>query len=115
MAGIGKAPCSNLVNNKLAIHFIHRGLAYLLIIVAAVFYFKSGNINSNTSFKKLRASLFVLMLAQVLIGIFTVLNATNDRYLLWLGVSHQFTAMLIVICTVTLIFIVRKKGIPVEN
>ena len=106
---------SNLVNNKLAIHFIHRGLAYLLIIVAAVFYFKSGNINSNTTFKKLRALLFMLMLAQVRIGIFTVLNATNDRYLLWLGVSHQFTAMLIVICTVTLMFIVRKKGIPVEN
>ncbi|CAN5757175.1 COX15/CtaA family protein [soil metagenome] len=97
----------NLVNNKLAIHFIHRGLAYLLFIVVFVFYFRSGNINTNPAFKKLRIAMPILIIVQLLLGIFTVLNAANHTDFVWLGVAHQFTAMLLVLCIVTLMYIVR--------
>ena len=100
----------NLVRNKLAIHFIHRGLAYLLLVIVCLFYFRSGNINGNPAFKKLRTVLPVLIILQVMLGIFTVLNAANNHYFIWLGVFHQFTAMLLVICIITLVYVVRKKA-----
>ena len=101
----------NLVQNKLAIHFIHRSLAYLLLIVVGLFYFRSGNINGNPAFKKLRLALPVLIMVQVVLGIFTVLNATHNHYFIWLGVFHQFTAMLLVICIISLMYIVQKRAI----
>ena len=100
---------SNLVNNNLLIHFIHRGLAYLLLAIVVIFYIRSGNIPVNQTFRRYRKALLFLILLQVMLGIFTVLNATNNHSFIWLGVSHQFTAMLLVICMVCLWYIVRRK------
>lgn len=97
----------NLVDNLLTIHFIHRGLAYLLFILVLVFYFMSSHFKENQFFTKMRISLLLLILLQVLLGIFTVLNATNTHAFVWLGVFHQFTAMLLVISMVGLTFIVK--------
>ena len=98
----------NLVDNILAIHFIHRGLAYLLLTFIVLFYFKAVKIRGNRFFKKLQHSMLFLIVLQVLLGIFTVLNATN-HYFVALGVSHQFTAMMLVMCIVCLLFVVRKN------
>ncbi len=106
---------SNLVNNNIAIHFIHRGLAYLLLVIVVVFYFRSGNIPGNQTFKRYRTALLLLILLQVMLGIFTVLNATNNNAFIWLGVSHQFTAMLLVICMVCLWYIVKRKVADAGN
>jgi len=43
------------------------------------------------------------------LGILTVLNATYTNRLVWLGVSHQFTGMLLVIVITGLLFVVRRK------
>lgn len=99
----------NLVNNKLMIQFIHRGMGYLIFILIVYFYYISGNINGNPTFKKLRIALPILVLVQVLLGIFTLLNATNNQYFICLGVAHQFIALLFTICLVTLIYLVRKN------
>lgn len=60
-------------------------------------------------YKKLSNGLLVLFLLQVLLGIFTVLYATDKNALVWLGVSHQFTAMLIVLCSVALLYLQKKS------
>jgi cytochrome c oxidase assembly protein subunit 15 len=99
----------NLINNKLAIHFIHRGLAYLLLFAVVLFFIKSSKHSGNLIFKNLRISLLLLISLQVLLGIFTVLNATNPNNFVWLAVSHQFVAMLLVIFIVALSFLVRKS------
>ncbi len=98
----------NLVNNSLTIHFIHRGIAYLLFALVAVFYIRSRNITGNRTFSLLRNGVAVLMVLQVLLGILTLLNATNSLNFVWLGVSHQFTAMLLVMGMTGLLFIVQK-------
>ncbi|MEO8771617.1 MAG: COX15/CtaA family protein [Ferruginibacter sp.] len=97
----------NLVDNKLAVQFIHRALAYLLLIFVLLFYFRSAKFNGNKFFTRLRNAALLLIVLQVLLGIFTVLNAANDHYFVMLGVSHQFTAMLLVMCLVSLRYIVR--------
>jgi len=101
----------NLLANPITIHFIHRGLAYLLLVLIGIWWFTSKNILNYKLFNRLRNILLLLVLLQVLLGIFTLLNATYPNRLVWLGVSHQFIAMILLMVMVSLIFIVRKKQV----
>ena len=102
----------NLVNNSIMVHFIHRGLGYLIFTMAVIYFIQSKKIIHHTLFKKLSSGLLLLFLLQVLLGIFTVLYATNKTALVWLGVSHQFVAMLLVLCITALLFLVKKPAKP---
>lgn len=95
----------NFVNNPLAIHFVHRGLAYLLLLIIILFFIRSYSVPGGILFSRLRTFLLILTLTQVLLGIFTVLNGTNPKNLIWFGVSHQFVAMLMVMCITVLHYI----------
>ena len=99
----------NILYNPIAIHFIHRGLAYLLFILVAVWWWQTGRVKSGKLFSSLRFWLIMLIALQVVLGILTVLNATYTNRLVWLGVSHQFTGMLLVVVVTALLFVVRKK------
>lgn len=99
----------NIAYNPLTVHFIHRGLAYLLFVLVLVWWFKSKSVSGSPLFSKLRNVFFVLLMTQVVLGILTVLNATHANRLVWLGVSHQFTAMLVLMVLVGLLFIVKKR------
>jgi cytochrome c oxidase assembly protein subunit 15 len=99
----------NLVANPLTIHFIHRGAAYLLLVIIGVWWYRGRSLNSNGLFSKLRHSLLLLTFLQVLLGILTVLNATYPDRLVLLGVSHQAVAMFLLMVIVSLLFIVRKR------
>ena len=99
----------NFIANPITIHFIHRGLAYLLVVLIGIWWFKSKLITGNKLFSRLRITVMVLLLLQVLLGILTVLNATYPNRLVLFGVSHQFIAMVLLMIIVSLIFIVRKK------
>ncbi len=99
----------NIFYNALTIHFIHRGLAYILFIVIVCWWIKSKAIQQNTLFNQLKTVFIALVTLQVLLGILTVLNATYTNRLVWLGVSHQFTAMLLLMVLTALLFVVRKN------
>ncbi len=99
----------NLVSNPLTIHFIHRGLAYVLVVLIGLWWFKFRAITTNKLFNRLRIAVVLLVLLQVLLGILTVWNATHPNRLVVLGVSHQFVAMILLMVVVSLLFVVRKK------
>jgi heme a synthase len=101
----------NLFANPITIHFIHRGLAYLLTLLIAMWWFKSKSIKGNKLFSRLRMAVILLILLQVLLGILTVLNATYPNRLVALGVSHQFVAMVLLMIIISLLFVVRKKQV----
>ena len=101
---------ANLVNNPLAVHFIHRGLAYLLVILISIWWFNSKKVSGNILFSRLRLAVILLVITQATLGILTVLNATNANHLVVFGVLHQFTAMMLLMVIVSLIFVVRKKA-----
>lgn len=103
-----KPPVLNLVNNPLAIHFIHRGLAYLLLLIIFLFFIRSLKVKGSKVFSLFSSILMTLVVIQALLGIFTVLNGTYPERLVWWGVSHQFVAMLMVMCIVTLHFLTLK-------
>jgi heme a synthase len=104
---------TNIVQNPIAVQFIHRGLAYLLFVLVILFYVQTKTSRNNIMFRKLRVLLLFLTITQVILGISTVLNATFPNRLVWLGVSHQLTAIFMVMCLTALIYLTRLKPGPV--
>lgn len=52
----------NLVSNPIAIHFIHRGLAYVLVVLIGLWWFKFRAITNNRLFNRLRIAVVLLVL-----------------------------------------------------
>ena len=105
---------SDLVNNPIAVQFIHRGLAYLLFLMILVWDQQARGLRTGgTIFRASRFIPFVLVLVQVLLGIFTVLYSPDRHLLLALGVAHQFTGMLLLLSLVWMLLLftaARKKS-----
>ncbi len=99
---------SNFTKDPLAVHFIHRTLAYIISILMVLWFFKAKNISSSDFFKKLSKLPLIIIILQVILGIFTVLFANHATALLWLGAAHQFTAMVLVLVWTTVLYVVRK-------
>ena len=100
---------SFLSDNPLVVHFIHRNLAYIVFICVMIWWSKAKKISSTLLFKKTMHLPVVIVLLQVVLGIFTVLNAPYKNPFLWLGVAHQFFAMLLLLALVWMLFLTRSK------
>ncbi|MEY3433030.1 MAG: hypothetical protein RL131_966 [Bacteroidota bacterium] len=96
-------------HDPLAVHFIHRTLAYVLVVVVGIWYAKAKRLNGGTWFEFTKKLPIVVVLVQVVLGILTVLNANDAKSLLWLGVAHQFTGMIFLLVMVALAYLIRKK------
>ena len=94
-------------DHPIAVQFIHRMLAYLLTLLIIVWWVKAKKIATGKWFKNTLNLPLVVVLTQVLLGILTVLNASNTKALLWLGVAHQFTAMLLLMIITWMLYILR--------
>ncbi|NOT92346.1 COX15/CtaA family protein [Ferruginibacter sp.] len=101
----------NVTNNNITVHFIHRGLAYLLFVLVVLWWLKTKIISGNVLFSRLRSSLMIIVLLQVLLGIITVLNATHSNQFVVFGVLHQCVAMLLLMCVVTILYVLRKRNL----
>jgi cytochrome c oxidase assembly protein subunit 15 len=99
----------NIFYNPITIHFIHRGLAYLLFVLVIIAWFKSRTIQGGLLFSRMWLIALLLVITQVTLGILTVLNATYANRLIWLGVSHQFTGILLVMAITVLLYVTRRK------
>ncbi len=100
---------STFTHDPLAVHFVHRNLAYLLAIMIIVWYRKAKQVEAGVYFGRWRSVPLVLVLVQVLLGILTVLYANNSTALLWLGVAHQFTGMMLLLSFVMVAYLIKKK------
>jgi len=103
---------SFLTDNPLVIHFIHRNLAYLITILIFVWWWKAGKLKGSALYNKTKLLPLLIVLMQVLLGIFTVLNVLHHNIFVWFAVAHQFTAMLLLLSMIWILFIVRSKFIP---
>ena len=102
---------SDFVNNPIAVQFIHRLLAYIITILLLIWWSRALKLPSTTLFRKTRAIPVVLVLVQVVLGILTVVYSPDKTKLLWLGVSHQFVAMLLLVSLVWFIFLLAHRSL----
>ncbi|HSF44892.1 MAG TPA: COX15/CtaA family protein [Chitinophagaceae bacterium] len=90
----------SITDHPITVQFIHRGLAYLLAILTAAWWWKASRTPASILFQSTRTIPPLLVIIQVVLGIFTVLYSPDKQALLWLGVAHQFVAMLFLLSMV---------------
>lgn len=103
------AGLSFLTDNPLVIHFIHRNLAYIISVLIFAWWWQAKKLHGTKLFQKTKALPLLIILLQVLLGVLTVLNALHTKTFLWLGVAHQFVAMLLLLSLVWVLYIIRSK------
>lgn len=105
-----------LTDQPIAVHLIHRTLAYTLFFVIIYWFFRALKIAREQKSETLRKASWwplVLVFTQVLLGIFTVLNAhlmTQNRFDTFeiIAELHQLVAMFLLMSLVTGLYMVRR-------
>ena len=100
---------SFLFDHPLVIHFIHRNLAYVITVIVMIWTWHSYKVRGTNFFQTTKAWPLIMVLLQVVLGVLTVLNAIDPNSFLWLGVAHQFVAMVLLLSFVWMFFIIRGK------
>lgn len=78
----------NFIEGKSGVQFVHRILAYLVVIYVFLIWMKSKKIVLTSYQSKGITALLFLVLGQFLLGVFTILLQVP----LWLGIAHQVGA-----------------------
>jgi len=108
---------NSIFNNPLNVQFIHRGLGYILFIMVIVWFGIVLNKAKNNSASLLKTTCwlpFAFVVIQVLLGVLTVLNASN---IVWgkfgefemLAELHQLIAMLLLLSLVVNLYIIKRE------
>lgn len=106
------------INSPINVQFVHRGIAYLLLILITWSYFKFSHLAKKSHSSLLaKASKWPLVLVwtQVLLGIFALLTVSRiepGKFGLYetLAQVHQLVAMLLLMALVLMLYLVRKKA-----
>lgn len=102
---------NNIINNPIAIHFIHRGMAYLIALLSVYYFIKTTVVRSSAVFKKLNLIFIALIGLQIVLGITALLTSTQPNNFVVVGVAHQFVAMLVVMCLTSLLYLYSKSAV----
>ena len=78
----------NFTEGKSGVQFVHRILAYIVVLLVFIIWNKARKLNLTTHQKKGIHILFAMMGIQFLLGIYTLLFQVP----VWLGVAHQIGA-----------------------
>lgn len=106
----------NFIENKITIHFIHRGLAYLLFVVTIFFTIKLYQLSRiSTALRKARWIPLLLISFQVVLGIITVLTSpgivpNHWGTFEWMAQLHQLVAMLFLLSLITILYLTYTKS-----
>jgi len=99
----------NFLDNKITIQFIHRGLAYTLFILVIFWWVKARRTSGSSLFSKTKFIPLLLVVLQVVLGITTVVLSPYGNNLVWLGVAHQFVAILFLMSVIFMLYIIRPS------
>lgn len=99
----------NAINNTIWIHFIHRGLAYLLLLLLLAWTLRLLKLQGNPFWVRARIAPAILVFIQVLLGIFTVLSSAHIVPGVWGGFEwlaqlHQLVGMLLLLSVINILY-----------
>lgn len=101
----------NFIDNKIMVHFVHRGLAYILLVLGiAISYSLYKLPKSSVTLTKIWYFPAIVLLAQVILGILSVLTSTGivpNQWgtFEWMAQLHQLTGMLLLLSFVYLLYL----------
>lgn len=107
----------NWINHPINVQFVHRGIAYLLLILIIVGFFKTRKLAQAKGSQLLqKAGIWPLILVgcQVVLGVFTLLavpTIVKGKFGLYevLAETHQLVGMCLLVSLVIILYIVRGK------
>lgn len=85
------------------VQFLHRNIAYLILIFALYFFRKSRQIDKDNTDRIIMSIFIYLLMLQVILGILTLLSSIGHPPVV-LGVIHQGVAILTLLSLLTLIY-----------
>jgi cytochrome c oxidase assembly protein subunit 15 len=102
----------NFVGNKFMIHFIHRNLAYLIllgIIIWTLRLFRSGIIRSQRMRLLYPLGLVILQIVLGILALFTAPGIQANRWVAfdWIALLHQLNGMLLLFSLIYAIYVLR--------
>ena len=105
----------NFINNTITIHFVHRGIAYLLLLLISIWTISASRIkNSLALFNSLSFLPFILVFVQVLLGILAVIASPRIipghwGTFEWLALLHQIVGMSLLISMMWMLYVLTPK------
>ena len=104
----------NFVNNTALIHFIHRNLAYFILIFVIALTVVAKSISKTRFIKKIYILPLIIVLIQVTLGILTVLNSIHivpNQWGIfeWMAQLHQLFGMLLLLSLILLLYTISGK------
>lgn len=105
----------NFIENKITIHFVHRVLAYIILILTIFYTVKANRVRpASKTFNKFKTIPLVLVFIQVLLGIFSLLVSpgiipNHWGAFEWLAQLHQVVGMLLALSFVAMLYLVRRS------
>ena len=105
---------SSLVNNPIAIHFIHRNLAYVIFMLILIWTINIVREKSSVRFNAIKWWPLILVIVQAVLGIATVLTSPqkiSQRWgnFEWNALLHQIIAMFLLLCLVMAFYLLGAK------
>jgi cytochrome c oxidase assembly protein subunit 15 len=89
----------NFIEGKSGVQFVHRILAYIVVLFIVIIWLKSKKLTLTKMQTKGIHALLIMVSVQFLLGVFTIILQVP----VWLGVAHQIGAFfLLSIMTFTL-------------
>ncbi len=107
-------PANSWINDKINVHFIHRGLAYVLFAAVIFWFVKSAkSIQPGNALSATRLWPLILVCLQVVLGIITVISAPHiviGKFGLFesLAELHQLVAMFLLMSLVVNLYVVKR-------
>lgn len=103
------SPLERMTNNPVTVQFIHRGLAYLLVVFIFIWWVKARKSGKGTLLHKWCWLPVAIVLLQVILGIVTVLNS-HSHIPVDIAVSHQFVGMLLLEAMFLVLYMAPSKN-----
>jgi heme a synthase len=104
----------NFIENKILVHFMHRGIAYVLLILVIYWTVKLYQINGSSFFNRIKIFPLLLVVLQVLLGIASLLYARSIipgvwGIFEWMAQIHQLVGMSLLLSLVATYYVMRAQ------
>ena len=104
----------SLIDDPIVIHFVHRMLAYLLVVLVLVWTYFAFRFRANKLFRATRLLPLVFIILQLILGILTVLNSVRigpNKWgsFEWMAQLHQVVAIFFLLALSVNLYILSSK------
>ena len=104
----------NAIDNTTWIHFVHRGLAYILLVILLFWNAQLLKVKGNAFWNRSRLLPLVLVIAQATLGIISlgysaqIITGLWGKFE-WFAQLHQLVGMLFLLSMVNIIYMTHKQ------